>query len=457
MRPFYTTKPVATVAHRHRKADLRAGDPTVPEHGPVERRAGVLDKGKGASGDDSEKPRPPPLFDATPWWVDPADIPPRPFLFGKHFQRKTVSATIAAGGRAKTTLAGIEAVGMAVGRDLLTGDLLPDGPLRVCHINAEEPQDELNRRVAAVCMHYGVTEAHLGGRLIAVSVRANPFRVATLDRGAPVVNEQAIEWLIDFARSNRIDVMSLDPLVSFHRVGESSNADMDVVFKEAFGAVAERADCAVEILHHTGKPKPGQIESTVDDGRGASAIIWAARSARVMNFMTPDDANRFGVDERERRLHISIVNGKINAGASGGASWIKLVPKNLPRGDEVVCASLWTPPDPFVGLTTRDMELARNLAQTGAYRDDVRSPQWFGFALADQLKINIAYGAENDPKDIARVKRIIKIWLKNKVLEIEERSDETRRKRRYIVRGPLEPEVEPRADDDDVVANERSA
>jgi hypothetical protein len=422
---------------------LSGNDPISPMSGRPDREPG-----------DKPKPKPPPLFTAAPWWVDPADIPPRPFLFGTHFQRKTVSTTIAAGGRAKTTLAGIEAVGMAAGRDLIAGTLLPDGPLRVCHINAEEPQDELNRRFAAVCMHYGITEADLGGRLIAISVRANPFKVATLVRGVPVVNKQAIEWLIDFARSNRIDVMSLDPLVSFHRVGESSNADMDVVFKEAFGVVAEEANCAVELLHHTGKPKPGQLESTVDDGRGASSSIWASRSARVMNFMTPEDAKRYGVEEKERRLHISIVIGKINSGASGGISWIKLVPKKLPNGDEVVCSSSWTPPNPFIGITTRDMELARNLAQTGAYRDDIRSPQWFGFALADQLKINIAFGAENDLKDIARIKQVIKTWIKNKVLEIEERTDEARRKRRYIVPGPFKPEVETRADDDDVVANE---
>src|SRR5262249_39067536 len=42
-------------------------------------------------------------IEAEPWWRDPATIPPREFLYGRHLVRKDISATIGAGGRAKTT------------------------------------------------------------------------------------------------------------------------------------------------------------------------------------------------------------------------------------------------------------------------------------------------------------------------------------------------------------------
>ena len=90
----------------------------------------------------------------------------------------------------------------------------------------------------------------------------------------------------DFITMNRIDVFTIDPFISFHAVNENSNTDMDLVIKEGLGAVAGATNSAGEIFHHPGKPKPGQ-ETTVDDGRGASAIIWAVRSARVLKFMTP--------------------------------------------------------------------------------------------------------------------------------------------------------------------------
>src|SRR6516162_4916769 len=106
-----------------------------------------------------------PKLDCKPWWVNPADIPPRKFLHGKHYARRCIGASIGAGGRMKTSHGLLEAVEMARGRELGTDKELPAGPLRVGCINAEEDQDELDRRVAAICQRYNINEAELGGRL----------------------------------------------------------------------------------------------------------------------------------------------------------------------------------------------------------------------------------------------------------------------------------------------------
>ena len=73
-----------------------------------------------------------------PWWRDPAAIPPRQFLHERHYIRRAIGATIAAGGRGKTTLSVFDAVTMASGRDLVTGKPLPGSPLRVWLLNGEE-------------------------------------------------------------------------------------------------------------------------------------------------------------------------------------------------------------------------------------------------------------------------------------------------------------------------------
>ena len=157
-------------------------------------------------------------IEAEPWWRDPVTIPRREFLYGRHLIRKDVSATIGAGGRAKTTYCLFEAIEMVTARNLTTGKALPHEPLHVVYFNAEEDQDELDRRVAAICKRYSVTEADLGGRLVVKSVRDRPLRLAILKRGTPMLNQPALNALTTVIKRNKADVFILDPWVSFHAV-----------------------------------------------------------------------------------------------------------------------------------------------------------------------------------------------------------------------------------------------
>jgi hypothetical protein len=366
-------------------------------------------------------------------WPDPATIPPRQFLFDRHYVRKAIGATIGGGGRAKTTVSHLEAVSMACGRNLLTRECIT--PLRVWNLNGEEDQDELDRRIAALCQLYGITEVECGDRLLVQSVRDSPIRFATMVDGTPTLNRAVLDQFEAEIRKRQIDVFMVDPLISFHSVWENDNRCMDLLLKEGFGGIASRTNSAGEVFHHPGKPKPGQAETTVEDARGASAIIWAVRNARVLNFMTSVEATKLGIAEDERRVHIRIANGKANMGPLGRASWFKLKVEPLANGDEVACASPWKPPDPFSGVSTTDMHKCRKLAQTGEYRADSRSSDWVGYMVAEVLNINVSDGAENDPKDIARIRQILQTWFKNRVFATEERQDKNRQKRKFVVPG----------------------
>jgi hypothetical protein len=384
----------------------------------------------------AKKPSGPPKIQiiAKPYsWRDPAKIPKRQFLYGRHYIRKTIGATIGAGGRGKTTLGPLEFVGMACGRNLLTGEEFE--PLRVWCLNAEEEQDELDRRVAAICKHYEISEADCSGRLFIQSVLNTPMRFAALARNAPVLDRILLDQFEAEIKARRIDVWGLDPWVSFHSLNESSNEHMDLLIKEGLKNIASRTSSAGEIFHHPGKPKPGQQDTVVEDARGASAIIWAVRSARVLNFMAPEEAKKLGIAEDDRRLHIRTSNGKANMGPLGKASWFKLAVENLPNGDEVATASPWKPPDPFAGVSTADMYKCRELARTGVYRHDSRSPKWFGYAIADVLGIRVAYGGKNDPKDLAQIKQVLATWIKNKVLKVDKHKDDEHHDREFILPG----------------------
>ncbi len=150
---------------------------------------------------------------------DPISILPRQWLYGRHYIRGAVSMTIGAPGRAKSTNAMTEIIGMTVGRNLLTGEELPCGPLRAAYLNGEENQDELDRRAAAICQRYEITAADCGNRLWMVATRDNPIKVAVRGpKGDAEVATAVVNGLTSWCNDRKIDVLTIDPLISFHRI-----------------------------------------------------------------------------------------------------------------------------------------------------------------------------------------------------------------------------------------------
>ena len=111
---------------------------------------------------------------------------------------------------------------------------------------------------------------------------------------------------------------------------ENVTGDMDQVVRE-FARIANATDCAIEIVHHTRKPAPGQEELGVIDSRGAGAIINAVRSARVLNTMSKTEADGAGIDDVDRQLHFRIDRGKANMAPPTAARWYKFVGVELPN------------------------------------------------------------------------------------------------------------------------------
>jgi bifunctional DNA primase/polymerase-like protein/AAA domain-containing protein/primase-like protein len=379
------------------------------------------------------------------WWCEDDDeIPRRQFVLNKHYIRNYVTASVGAGGSAKTTHCMTEAISMTVGRDVTTGVKMPEGPQTVWYVNAEETQDELDARAAAICKRYEVTKQELGGRLLLHSVRKDPLRVAYLNaKGIAEVNEETVAFIKRFLKQRKVSVFIFDPLVSFHSVRENMNEDMDVVIKVALGGAAESANAAGHVVHHTGKPKPGQTELTADSSRGASAIIYAARDTRVFNFMSKEAAaKKYGIPEDERRRYIAYYSDMARMGPSGGKpTWLRIVLVLLANGDEVAVVERWKPADTFEGITTEDMRKAVELAGSGKYRANVQAKEWFGYALAPLLNMSVYYRDKErtDARELDKLKSIIKTWIDNKVLKEVDGETPHREPCKYIVPGDYEP------------------
>jgi hypothetical protein len=277
-------------------------------------------------------PRQGPRFTAKAWtWRDPTTIQPRQFLYGKHLIRKYPSATVAPGGLGRSSLTLVEALEMVSGRPLLCVAMRTG--LKVWYYNLEDPRDEIERRIAAVMLHYKIEPDAIDGRLFINSGRDEPLIIGEKARDSTVIHKPVIDAITAEIRERGIDVLIIDPFVSCHRVPENDNGAIDAITK-AWSQIADEANCAIELIHHVRKPGGGvSAEFTVDDARGASALIAAVRSVRVLNIMSKEEAEAAGVEERYRRAHFRIDNGKANlAPPMEKAEWRKFVSVPLGNG-----------------------------------------------------------------------------------------------------------------------------
>ena len=289
---------------------------------------------------------------------DPAKLPPREFLFGKHYQRRVVGGTVAPGDFGKTSLCMVEQVSMATARNLLGEQ--PKERLRVWYHNGEDSLEELNRRLAAICQHYVIPQSELSGWFFMTSGNEVPLRVA---RGYSnlVINTGLIENINSQIGDNEIDVATFDPLVTLHGVPENDTGKMDTVVR-IFAGIADQQNCAVELSHHTRKLMAGSTaDYSVDDMRGAGAVKDAMRAVRMLNRMTPKDAEDVGIPEHERAAYFRLDRVKGNNSRPALATWRRFVNVELPNTDEVGVVVPWEFPGQGAAPSPQKAEAERRV------------------------------------------------------------------------------------------------
>jgi hypothetical protein len=292
---------------------------------------------------DAGKPKKGPYVTVRFWTpISPLTLPPREWLYGKHYQRGIVSATVAPGGVGKTSLNMVEGIAMATARNLLGEQ--PTGRYRVWLHNGEDPQVELDRRVLAICQHYEIPQEELVGWFSVTSGVDMPLRVA-LGYNELKLQNDLLKQIAQRITELEIDVASFDPLVKLHDSGEQSNDRMDTVIG-AFASIANACECAIDLSHHTRKQPFGTAaDLTADDARGPSSLRDAVRAMRVLNPLATRDAENFGIAELDRLRYLRVDRGKSNTAAPAStAVWRKFVSVDLPNGDDVGVITDWTAP-----------------------------------------------------------------------------------------------------------------
>lgn len=393
-------------------------------------------------------------------WIEPGDIKPRAWLYGHHLIRRFVSVTVSPGGLGKSSLEIVEALAMTSGQHLLKDDKVrTETPLRVWYWNGEDPQDETQRRVVAAALHHKLRPEDFAERLFTDTGREQVITLGQIMAGHITLDETLFESLEQEIIDRQIDVFILDPFVSSHRMGENDNNAIDAVVKR-LGKLAERANCAVEIVHHVRKPGGGSKEQTdVNDARGASALIGGVRSARVLNVMSEDIALAipdFNVEDRFS--YFSVTNGKANmAKRSSESQWRHLHDFDLCNGpvgvsDRVGVVTHYKLPDRAAKLDALPPNAAV-IAQRCVYdapmaaRFDSQSPDWVGHLLGKKFGINSV-----DKHGKSTLLYAINTWVKSGVLVVEIAKDAKGNQRQYVRcppdETPLSVEVSGGHDDD---------
>ena len=375
--------------------------------------------------DEPQQPRP--IIVASPYvWVDPENIPLRDWLYGRLLVRRFLTVTIAPGGVGKSSLIAAEVLAMVSGRDLL--GVLPVRRLKVWLWNLEDPQEETTRKIQAAAKHFHLTADDIRDRLFVNSGRDHSLVIAKEVRGSTIILRPVIDNLVEELRAHSIDVLDVDPFVSCHEVSENDNSAIDMIAKE-WSRVAELANCAIHLVHHTRKA-PAGTEVTTDSSRGAKALTDAARVARALNQMSEEEGAQAGVDNH--RLFFRAFNDKANLAPPVTVSnWFKLASVWLDNGpgggDSVGVVTKWDWPDPLTGITGSDFDKVALAIRGSDWRKDSRSTEWVGRAVAKALGLDA-----DDRLDQTKIKSLLKVWISAGSLKVVDGFDEQRRPREYV-------------------------
>lgn len=358
-------------------------------------------------------------------------LPRRRWVYAHHHIRGFVSVTASAGGIGKTSLTMVEAMAVALGKNLLGEDVKEQTNAWV--INLEDPRIELELRLAAAMKHYGIKHADVAGKLFMDGEDDIGITLAVENRDGIVQNDEFLAFMIRKIKENNIGLVIIDPFVSVHEVNENSNTAIQVVVA-MLRKLARETDAAVHVVHHVRKGNGD--DATIDSVRGAGALIGAARAARVINRVSSADASRLGVPEVEARGLFRVDDGKANlAPPAEAAVYRRMIGVKLDNDEWVGVAATYELPDQWAGMTDRVANDILNLIDAGPEDGEKWSlrPQdksrWVGTVIMKYKFSNLDH-----VKTDGQAKAILRQWMDEGLLEeVEYHSEKQRKTRKGVV------------------------
>lgn len=384
----------------------------------------------GAS-DGDKKPDSDEPFPLRPLYIqDQAAIPHRQWIYGTHLIRAFVTLLIAPGGTGKSTLMLANLMAIATKRPLL--GIKVHQQCNAALLNLEDPQDEIDRRVTALAMRYGIRNADIEGRLFA-SPADHVVTIAGIgDDGFSVVHPDE-KRIIERVRDENIGVLGVDPFAESHTLEENSNPAM-IKAAAAWRRVARKGNCAVALAHHVRK---GPVDS-IESARGAKALTDSARIGLLLSTMNEEDAGLLGIKPEDRLQYVRLDDAKANMSPRAPKAWwfrltsvtLNNADETYPNGDTVGVIESWQPKTVWEAVTPDGIDTVLDRIEAGMpggsrYTASQRgeTDRWAGTLLMQALDITEG-----------QAKTMLKSWLKSGCLFTEDYRDEQQRKDRVGLR-----------------------
>jgi RecA-family ATPase len=188
----------------------------------------------------------------------------------------------AAGGTGKTTLQLYEAIHIAIGRDLWGHRVLKPG--KTLFITAEDGAEILKARLKRLmeALNLGAYEQRIVRESICIwDVTGTLIRLAEMDKHGNLQLTDLADRIVDTYRDAGLVQIIIDPVISFSP-GERIINDGEQAIVTACRRIIRGLQCAVRLVHHTGKAnaRAGAIDQYA--GRGGTALPDGARMVTTM-------------------------------------------------------------------------------------------------------------------------------------------------------------------------------
>jgi len=263
--------------------------------------------------------------------LDFNNIPRRQWLLGRRYLKGFITLTIAPGGQGKSTLTMAEAAAIASGKSITGDTVYHQG--KVWIYNTEDPQEELDRRIAALALEYSLTPEDLSN-ILTTSGIDRPLILAKDSKNGPQINKVALTEVVNTIKAENVLLFIVDPFVRCHRCNENDNSAIDKVAL-TLSRIASQTGCAIGAVHHS---KKGSANSpgNMDTARGASSLVSAARIAHTLVGMQKAEADALKITENRSKWFVRLDDAKANLSPPGdGTRWFERISVALSNGDAV--------------------------------------------------------------------------------------------------------------------------
>lgn len=282
--------------------------------------------------------RPSPILE-----LNPQALPSRKWIIPKIALEQRLTVLISPGGVGKSTFTINAALAVATGRkDIL--DIPIQRPAGAWIFNNEDDQDELLRRTYAAMRLHNISPQDLNRRLFLNSGQNRPLTVARRVKAgdASIITPADADAFTGHLIANDIKLAVIDPFIETHDADENDNGQIAAVAR-IYRQIAQYAQCAVILVHHTRKHPSASPDTAVgdaDSGRGAGALMNVARVGLTLYGMSAEAAKRLRVPENERWRYVRLDDAKQNLSVKKEgveyAQWFEKVGVDLETSEDGV-------------------------------------------------------------------------------------------------------------------------